>query len=261
MKRLSLSKWSLGVKLSVLTSFNVAILFFILTLSLTHNAAKQLETLTLDNMQNQVAGIDEAAGMFNATLNEDEISKASLLAPINATRNTFLLIGLALVMIFALSFLWIPRRWLRHPLQQVIALAQHYAAGNRQATLATERQDEPGQLIHAINGIGDGLERIASQALTRVAEAANAVKHGGDTVTRSVNTMSAISVSSQSIADITHVIESIAFPDQYPGTEHAGEYGKGFTVVAAEVRALAQRSARAVKEIDGPTWLRFQSAR
>jgi len=55
--------------------------------------------------------------------------------------------------------------------------------------------------------------------------------------------MSAISVSSQSIADITHVIESIAFPDQYPGTEHAGEYGKGFTVVAAEVQALAQRSA------------------
>lgn len=71
MKRLSLSAMSLGIKLSVLTSFSVAIVLFALTLTLSHNAARQLEQLAVDDMQNQVLGINEMATMFNATLSEE----------------------------------------------------------------------------------------------------------------------------------------------------------------------------------------------
>ncbi|BAN97762.1 methyl-accepting chemotaxis sensory transducer [Plautia stali symbiont] len=64
---------------------------------------------------------------------------------------------------------------------------------------------------------------------------------------RSVETMAEIRIASQSIADITHVIESIAFLTNILALNaaveaaRAGEHGKGFAVVAAEVRALAQR--------------------
>ncbi|MGP6489105.1 methyl-accepting chemotaxis protein [Duffyella gerundensis] len=241
-----------------------------------------------------------------------EVSRDALLAPINHTRNLFLLGGLSIVVLFAVSFIWICRRWLTQPLNQVIGLAQQYAAGNLQASLATRREDEIGQLIVAINGIGNGLAQIVAQvrgaaqeisdgtdaiaagsgdiseqinrqassveetsasmeqlgatveqnadsvrqALALVAETATAVHHGGETVSRSVSTMSAIKVSSQSIADITQVIESIAFQTNILALNaaveaaRAGEQGKGFAVVAAEVRALAQRSAQAAKEID-----------
>ncbi|WP_345830160.1 Cache 3/Cache 2 fusion domain-containing protein [Erwinia sp. HDF1-3R] len=242
-----------------------------------------------------------------------EVDKSLMLAPIDHTRNLFLLIGATLVMLFTLCFLLITRRWLSKPLKQVIDLARHYAAGNLRATLETHRDDEVGQLINAINGIGDGLDRIVSQvreaaqeistssdaiavsgeniseqisrqassveetsasleqlsatvaqnsanvsqALTLVGETTHVISKGGDTVSRSVVTMTEINSASQSIAAITHVIESIAFQTNILALNaaveaaRAGEHGKGFAVVAAEVRALAQRSAQAAKEIDG----------
>ena len=65
MKRLSLSTMGLGIKLSVLTSLSVAVVLLTLTLTLSHNAARQLEQLATDDMQNQVQGISEMAIEIN----------------------------------------------------------------------------------------------------------------------------------------------------------------------------------------------------
>lgn len=49
----------------------MAVLFLMLTLALSHSAAKQVHTLTLSDMENQVNGIGDMAGMFNTTLAEE----------------------------------------------------------------------------------------------------------------------------------------------------------------------------------------------
>ena len=78
---------------------------------------------------------------------------------------------------------------------------------------------------------------------------------GGEVVDGVVQTMSAISDSSRRIADITGVIDGIAFQTNILALNaaveaaRAGEQGRGFAVVAGEVRTLAQRSAVAAKEI------------
>ncbi|KVM03559.1 chemotaxis protein [Burkholderia ubonensis] len=96
----------------------------------------------------------------------------------------------------------------------------------------------------------------AAQANTLVAGASDAATGGGDAVQRVVATMGEIERATRRIAEITGVIEGIAFQTNILALNaaveaaRAGEHGKGFAVVAAEVRALAQRSAAAVKEIE-----------
>jgi len=80
---------------------------------------------------------------------------------------------------------------------------------------------------------------------------------GGDVVAQVVETMRSIHASSRKVAEITGVIDSIAFQTNILALNaaveaaRAGDQGKGFAVVAAEVRTLAQRSATAAKEIRG----------
>jgi methyl-accepting chemotaxis protein len=95
----------------------------------------------------------------------------------------------------------------------------------------------------------------ASEASTLATGAAELAQRGGDVVGRAVQTMQDISASSQKIAEITSMIDSIAFQTNILAlnaaveSARAGEQGRGFAVVAGEVRTLAQRSAGAAREI------------
>jgi len=92
----------------------------------------------------------------------------------------------------------------------------------------------------------------ASNFATTAAEVAG---RGGAVVAQVVSTMDQITTSSRKIADITGVIDGIAFQTNILALNaaveaaRAGEQGRGFAVVASEVRSLAGRSAEAAKEI------------
>lgn len=95
--------------------------------------------------------------------------------------------------------------------------------------------------------------REASQLADTATETAG---KGSTLVSEVVETMDGIATSSKQIAEITSVINSIAFQTNILALNaaveaaRAGEQGRGFAVVAGEVRNLASRSAGAAKEIE-----------
>ncbi|RQT62995.1 methyl-accepting chemotaxis protein [Burkholderia cepacia] len=95
----------------------------------------------------------------------------------------------------------------------------------------------------------------ARQASALAANASAVAETGGEVVGRVVATMSEIDDSAKNIREIIGTIEGIAFQTNILALNaaveaaRAGEQGRGFSVVAGEVRLLAQRAATAAKEI------------
>jgi methyl-accepting chemotaxis protein len=141
----------------------------------------------------------------------------------------------------------------------VASASNQIAAGNLDLSSRTEQQ------ASTLEEIASSMEELTStakqnadnaQQANRLAQSASKVaEKGGDVVAQVVSTMGSINESSQKIAEIISVIDSIAFQTNILALNaaveaaRAGEQGRGFAVVASEVRNLAQRSASASKEI------------
>jgi aerotaxis receptor len=133
------------------------------------------------------------------------------------------------------------------------------AAGNQDMSSRTESQasslEETAASMEQITGTVKHSAASANRGASLTTETATLAAHSQDGVMGVVQAMAGISESSRRIAEIVHVIESVAFQTNILALNaaveaaRAGESGRGFAVVAAEVRTLAHRTSGAAREI------------
>ena len=149
---------------------------------------------------------------------------------------------------------------------QVSTASAQIAAGNTDLSSRTEQQaaavEETAASMEQLTATVKQNADNAHHANQLATDASQTAQQGGKLVENVVSTMRDISSSSQRIAEITTLINGIAFQTNILALNaaveaaRAGEQGRGFSVVASEVRSLASRSAQAAKEIE---WLIAES--
>ena len=251
-----------------------------------------------------VDGLGDWQTQKNAELSADAIAQA-------ATARTAIVGGAALALLVGgLVAAWMVRDTTR-AIDEAVLATQRMARHDLSHPIATQRQDEVGGLLRALEGMRQNLFRLAlgvrnasediNNASTEIAqgsqnlsdraedtaaavqntlgvisqlessveansetaraaqslsgEACGVAERSGQAMSGVVSTMGEIDDASRKIADITTLIDGIAFQTNILALNaaveaaRAGEEGRGFAVVASEVRALAGRSANAAKEI------------
>lgn len=148
---------------------------------------------------------------------------------------------------------------------QISASSQQVAAGSEQmssgaqelAQGATEQAASSEKLVASISEISQRVQQNASysqQASANMGDTIRELQQGDAQMKRLVSAMDEVANTSSEIGKIIKTIEDIAFQTNILSLNaaveaaRAGSAGKGFSVVAEEVRNLASKSAAAAKD-------------
>ena len=141
----------------------------------------------------------------------------------------------------------------------VAHVGQNLSHGNRDLTERTEQQmanlEQTSARVHELASTVEQNARSAGDVDRQTASVRDIAESGAHSMHASIASVEAIQQSAHRMNEIIGVIDGLAFQTNILALNaaveaaRAGESGRGFSVVASEVRSLAQRSAESAREI------------
>ncbi|WP_438468570.1 methyl-accepting chemotaxis protein [Vibrio vulnificus] len=185
-----------------------------------------------------------------------------------------ILIGLVAVVISVSFAYWVIQRFVMKPMRQIQVAMRDIAQGEGDLSrrIDISSRDELGELAHSFNQFTSRIhntirEVVAAtqsvrsdmhlilQSTQQISQFSHGQQQESHTVAAAVNEMQATSQSVSNIASVLDVIRGIADQTNLLALNaaieaaRAGEQGRGFAVVADEVRSLASRTSDSTGEI------------